>query len=59
MMKTSVIAAVVAAGLASAAYAQSAGEKTGVNSTLGIAPKTDDFIREAATSEGWCARWAM
>ena len=51
MMKTSVIAAVVAAGLASAAYAQSAGEKTGVNSTLGIAPKTDDFIREAATSD--------
>jgi putative membrane protein len=37
--------------LSSAAYAQSAGEKTGVNSTLGIAPKTEDFIREAAMSD--------
>jgi putative membrane protein len=34
-----------------AAFAQSAGEKTGVNSTLGIAPKTADFIKEAATSD--------
>ena len=31
--------------------AQSAGEKTGVNSVLGIAPKTEDFIKEAATSD--------
>ena len=36
--------------LASAAVAQSAGEKTGVNSALGIAPKTEDFIKEAAMS---------
>ena len=27
------------------------GEKTGVNSALGIAPKTEDFIKEAATSD--------
>jgi putative membrane protein len=27
------------------------GEKTGVNSTLGIAPKTADFIKEAAMSD--------
>ena len=27
------------------------GEKTGVNSSLGIAPKTEDFIKEAATSD--------
>jgi putative membrane protein len=33
------------------AYAQSVGEKTGVNSTLGIAPKTADFVAEAATSD--------
>jgi putative membrane protein len=33
------------------AFAQSAGEKTGVNSTLGIAPKTADFVKEAATSD--------
>jgi len=31
--------------------AQSAGEKTGVNSMLGIAPKTADFITEAAMSD--------
>jgi len=37
--------------ISSAAYAQSAGEKTGVNSTLGIAPKTEDFIKEAAMSD--------
>ena len=37
--------------LASPAYAQSVGEKTGVNSTLGIAPKTADFVAEAATSD--------
>ena len=32
-------------------YAQSVGEKTGVNSVLGIAPKTEDFIEEAAMSD--------
>jgi putative membrane protein len=37
--------------LSTAAFAQSVGEKTGVNSTLGIAPKTEDFIKEAATSD--------
>lgn len=31
--------------------AQSVGEKTGVNSTLGIAPKTQDFVTEAANSD--------
>src|ERR1700748_2818467 len=33
------------------AQAQSLGEKTGVNSTLGIAPTTQDFITEAANSD--------
>jgi putative membrane protein len=44
---------IVAASLlfSSAAYAQSATEKTGVNSTLGIAPATADFVKEAATSD--------
>jgi putative membrane protein len=37
--------------LAGPAFAQSVGEKTGVNSTLGIAPKTTDFVNEAATSD--------
>ena len=37
--------------LSSPAFAQSVGEETGVNSILGIAPTTEDFIREAATSD--------
>jgi putative membrane protein len=37
--------------LSTAAFAQSAGEKTGVNSALGISPKTADFVKEAATSD--------
>jgi putative membrane protein len=36
--------------LASPAIAQS-GEKTGVNSTLGIAPTTADFVKEVAVSD--------
>jgi putative membrane protein len=34
-----------------AALAQSAGEKKGVNSVLGVAPKTADFVKEAAMSD--------
>jgi putative membrane protein len=37
--------------LASPVLAQSMGEKTGVNSTLGIAPTTADFVKEAAISD--------
>jgi putative membrane protein len=37
--------------LAGPALAQSAGEKTGINSTLGIAPSTEDFVKEAAISD--------
>jgi putative membrane protein len=33
------------------ALAQSAAEKTGVNSVLGVAPKTPDFVKEAAMSD--------
>src|SRR5437660_10079658 len=53
MMRPSVSAAcVIAAGvLAAPAYAQSVGEKTGVNSALGITPSTPDFVREAAMSD--------
>ncbi len=36
---------------AAPALAQSVGEKTGVNSTLGIAPSTADFVKEAAISD--------
>ena len=37
--------------LATPAMAQSIGEKTGVNSTLGVSPTTVDFVKEAATSD--------
>jgi putative membrane protein len=37
--------------LSSSASAQSVAEKTGVNSTLGIAPTTADFVKEAAMSD--------
>ena len=37
--------------LAGPALAQSAGEKTGVNSVLGISPSTADFVKEVATSD--------
>jgi putative membrane protein len=49
-MKRSIIAlgCLVFAG---PALAQSVGEKTGVNSTLGIAPTTADFVKEVAISD--------
>jgi putative membrane protein len=31
--------------------AQSIGEKTGVNAVLGVAPKTEDFVKQAAISD--------
>jgi putative membrane protein len=37
--------------LAGPALAQSAGEKTGVNSVLGISPTTPDFVKEVAISD--------
>src|ERR1700748_2220442 len=37
--------------LAPLAQAQSVGEKTGINSTLGISPTTQDFVTEAANSD--------
>jgi putative membrane protein len=33
------------------ALAETVGEKTGVNSTLGIAPTTNDFVQEAAVGD--------
>jgi putative membrane protein len=51
-MKKAIFAVAVAVTLtSSAAFAQSVGEKTGVNSMLGVAPKTEDFIKEAAMSD--------
>ena len=37
--------------LTSPAMAQSVGEKTGINSTLGITPATEDFVKQAATTD--------
>jgi putative membrane protein len=37
--------------ISTSAFAQSVGEKTGVNSTLGINPTTVDFVKEAAMSD--------
>jgi putative membrane protein len=37
--------------LSTSAFAQSAAESTGVNSLMGAAPKTEDFVTEAATSD--------
>jgi putative membrane protein len=37
--------------LATPAMAQSVGEKTGVNSALGVSPTTADFVKEAALSD--------
>src|SRR3954454_6342998 len=51
MKRILMAAALLAAASATPAFAQSVGEKTGVNSTLGIAPKTEDFIKEAAMSD--------
>ena len=51
MKRTLAIFALTTVFLSTAAFAQSAGEKTGVNSTLDIAPKTEDFIKEAAMSD--------
>src|SRR6201988_5103765 len=50
-MKTTMLALALTGFLTSTALAQSVGEQTGVNSALGIAPKTEDFIKEAATSD--------
>jgi putative membrane protein len=37
--------------LAGPALAQSVGEKTGINSALGVAPTTNDFVKEVAISD--------
>lgn len=49
MKITSIIALLTI--LATPAWAETVGEKTGVNSTLGIAPTTVDFVHEAAISD--------
>jgi putative membrane protein len=44
-------AAVLSLALSSNVFAQSVGEKTGVNSVLGVAPNTTDFVKDAGLSD--------
>lgn len=51
-MKTAAtLSFVLAAFTVAPAFAQSAAEKSGVNSLIGVAPKTEDFVTVAATSD--------
>jgi putative membrane protein len=51
MRKFAVSVAATALLVGSPVLAQSVGEKTGINSALDIAPTTQDFVKEAATSD--------
>jgi len=51
MNRLAMSAALAALLISPAVMAQSMGEKTGVNSALGIAPTTADFVKEAASSD--------
>lgn len=50
-MKTLMLGAAAMLIATTAAFAQSTTEKTGVNSALGVAPTTQDFVTEAAESD--------
>ena len=50
-MKRAILIAVAGLAFGYPAFAQSAGEKMGVNRMLGIAPRTEDFVKEAAISD--------
>jgi putative membrane protein len=51
MTRTLILASIVVATVGSAALPQSTPEKTGVNSVVEGAPKTEDFVLEAASSD--------
>ncbi len=50
-MNRLLLSTAVALFLLAPVHAQSVGEKTGVNSALGISPTTQDFVTEAANSD--------
>jgi putative membrane protein len=51
-MKTLILVATLAAVVnAVPVVAQSVGERTGVNTALGVAPKTEDFVKQVAISD--------
>jgi putative membrane protein len=51
MKQFAILAALAVPLLAAPASAQSLGERTGVNSMLGVAPKTEDFVKQVAISD--------
>jgi putative membrane protein len=51
MKRTALTVAAAALLISTSAFAQSVGEKTGVNSTLGVSPTTADFVKEVAMSD--------
>lgn len=51
MRITTAFACLVLAAAAGPAQAQSVGEKTGVNSLIGVSPSTQDFVTQAAISD--------
>jgi putative membrane protein len=51
MKRSFILASIILATTGSAVFAQSTAEKTGVNSVIGVAPKTEDFVLEAASSD--------
>ena len=50
-MKKSIIIVAACVLMAGPAAAQSIGEKTGINSVLGISPSTPDFVKEVAIGD--------
>jgi putative membrane protein len=50
-MKIKTTALLLLALASTAAAAETMTEKTGINSALGVAPKTEDFVTEAAVSD--------
>jgi putative membrane protein len=50
-MKVKTTALLLLALASTAAAAETVTEKTGINSALGVAPKTEDFVTEAAVSD--------
>jgi putative membrane protein len=50
-MKVKTTAVLMFALASTAAPAETVTEKTGINSALGVAPKTEDFVTEAAVSD--------
>ena len=51
MRTITLVTAALTVLLATPVYAQSVPERTGVISVLGVAPKTEDFVKEIAVSD--------